>query len=147
MLIINRSYPYLQWVWVAADSNGTITTQSPAAMCLATANVELISIKRGTHFFVCFYRAPFGNIPLYGVSLHGFLCSMTKPLPPRRWIWITNTVCTYIYETRLILLPQAHREEVCQSQKGEAILVIADLGQRKQACKMAFSTLHCFGMF
>lgn len=70
MLIMNRSYPYLHRVWVAADKNGTIILQSPQAMCLAAANAWLISIKRGTHFVsLCLHRSSLGCIlPLYSPS-------------------------------------------------------------------------------
>lgn len=95
--------------------------QYPHAKCLTTANVWLIS-KKSTHFSRV-YLSPLGCIsptalwhsPTWLLSC--CFCSMTKSLLPQLypWIWITNTVCTYIYEIQLILPPHTRWEEACQS--------------------------------
>lgn len=95
--------------------------QYPHAKCLTTANVWRIS-KKSTHFSRV-YLSPLGCIsptalwhsPTWLLSC--CFCSMTKSLLPQLypWIWITNTVCTYIYEIQLILPPHMRWEEACQS--------------------------------
>lgn len=99
----------------------TDATQRP--MHLTAENVWLIG-KESMHVFLRLSSPPLGcttaaasapawRSPTWLLSCR--FCGATKSPPLYPWIWITNTLRTYICEIQLILPPSERWEEACLS--------------------------------